>query len=391
MATTTHPRNDRKNGNVKGFGALVIASTLMPFIPGADIGTAVFGVVGVIFVVFSVTKYGLFLSDRRTLGAVAFLLMGLLSYFTLSANGYGFEEWSRGFVPFLFLLLFLFLGELDEGAKVYLSKALFVACLVWAARIIAEALVSAAQGSDVLTSRLTYHVTDAVMVFPFIAITYLMFGAENLSAKWRWPLLALFGYLLVWIGYRAGIVIAAIPVAFFLLDNFARKRAWPIAALIVLIATIYFSGIFESFGLLQRYDNLTYEGDGAKATEWAYAIDMFLQAPLTGMGLGWQVPGDIAYIGVDTSDIIIPNTVGYIHSAFAYMAMNLGVFGVFIYYMVVAPRIFSTNSSALHKYSSLALLLLLLFGLTQVSFRTIQTIILTVALVKINARTNFIN
>jgi hypothetical protein len=135
---------------------------------------------------------------------------------------------------------------------------------------------------------------------------------------------------------------------------------------------------------MDRFSNLSGESGGSKASEWRYAVDIFLQSPLFGKGLGWQVPGYLAYIGVDTTGIVLPSTVGYVHSAFAYMAMNMGLLGLVSYYGMISPRIIKINDDAYKKFSTIAMIVIILFCLTQVAFRTIQTIIIIVALIKIN-------
>lgn len=370
--------------DTRPFGILIIASSCMSYIPGGNIGTFIFGLYLVIFMCFSLVKGKVHISDGRSVLIVVFIIWSSLSFFTLSSNGYGFDEWSRGIVPFLFFALYLFIVKLGVESRRVLAKYLFYACVIWAIRIVGEAMILASQGSDVLTVRLTYRVNDAVLPYPFIAITYLLFCGGDMKPIIRWTLIFIFTYLLFWIGYRAGIVLATIPMMVFILDNFARRNVWPVGLLVVLLIALYSSGIFSSFGLLERFSGLGAETDGSKVAEWRYAIDHFLSSPLLGMGIGWQVPGDIAYIGVDTTGIIIPDRVGYVHSAFAYMAMNLGIVGIVLYYSIVRPTMIWPSDDALKKFSSISLLVLLLFCLTQASFRTIQTIIMVIALVKIN-------
>jgi hypothetical protein len=380
----TSPVNSQESGNVKGFGILIILSALMPYIPDADIGTGIFAVWFTIFIIYSIVKYGLFLKDTNTIFAILFLIFGLFSYFNLNSNGYGFDQWYRAFFPFTFFILFLFIGKLDKDQAIFLSKSIFIASLVWLSRILIEAMISASQGSGVLTNRLTFYVIDSVLIFPFVALTMLLLTNDYPKGKSKWFFIAIFIYMVVWIGYRAGIVIATIPILFYIFQNSLNKRYLSLALLLTLISVFYASGIASSLGLLDRFSNLSGESGGSKASEWRYAMDIFLQSPLFGKGLGWQVPGYLAYIGVDTTGIVLPSTVGYVHSAFAYMAMNMGLLGLVSYYGMISPRIIKINDDAYKKFSTIAMIVIILFCLTQVAFRTIQTIIIIVALIKIN-------
>jgi hypothetical protein len=384
ISNHTSPVNSQESGNVKGFGILIICSAFMPYIPDTDIGTGIFAIWLAIFLIYSILKYGVFLKDRNSISAILFLILGIISYFNLNSNGYGFEQWFRAFFPFTFFILFLFIGKLNRDQSIFLSNSIFIASLVWLARILIEAAISASQGSGVLTNRLTFYVIDSVLIFPFVALTMLLLTNDYPKGKSKWFFISIFIYMVVWIGYRAGIVIATIPILFYIFQNSLNKRYLSLALLLTLIFVFYASGIASSLGLLDRFSSLSGESAGSKASEWRYAMDIFLESPLFGKGLGWQVPGYLAYIGVDTTGIILPSTVGYVHSAFAYMAMNMGLLGLVSYYAMISPKIIKISDDSYKKFSTIAMVVIILFCLTQVAFRTIQTIIIIVALIKIN-------
>jgi len=70
----------------------------------------------------------------------------------------------------------------------------------------------------------------------------------------------------------------------------------------------------------------------------------------------------------------------------AYMAMNLGVLGIALYFYIVTPRIYRQDQDGIQLFASVALFILLTFCMTQASFRLIQTVLMMVALIKLNAR-----
>lgn len=378
-------RTETVRPGVKSFGYLLMASALMTYVPSLNVGTLIFVAAMLLFFLYQISTVRIRIATRRDLAAVLFVGYGCLSYATLSYNGYGFEEWSRAMVPFLFFLLLPMIPTLFQTERVWLSKALFLASMIWLIRILAEAAVLVSQGSNVLSVRLTYNVVDSVIPFPMIIVPYLLFVKTPMSSWLKWGLLAFVLYIYVWIGYRAGLVIIIFP---FLLFFALRMTAFNIVPLLIMLFGCYMligSGIFDQFSLTERFTNLSDESAGPRGLEWAYALEQFVSSPVIGRGMGWQVPTSITFYGLEFSDITSASQVGYVHSALAYMAMNLGLIGVAIYFYLTIPRVMGSDKDGVSLFSSVALLVLLSFCMTQASFRLIQTVLMMVALIRLNA------
>jgi hypothetical protein len=220
----------------------------------------------------------------------------------------------------------------------------------------------------------------------------LLFWDGAASPKYRWVLLLALLGLYVWIGYRGGLLLVGLMLALWCLLR--PVRLVPLAACLVLVI---FAGQFMSTsqdvdvslweGLAARFAMIEEETEGIWMLEWRYALDQWSESPLFGKGLGWQVPGDITFFGLDDVDIEKPDSVGYVHSFAAYFLMNLGVLGLLLYVASVAPMALTLRGLRMRWLASaaaVALLLLVVFFLTQASFRQIQTTLLVVALGKIH-------
>jgi len=362
-----------------------MASALMSYVPDAEPGTALFALVLGIYSLYVVLTARLTLADRRSKFGLAFVLFCGISLFTLVDNGYGLYEWFRAIIPFAFFLTLLYLPRLNADERRWLARTLFNACLIWLGKIIVQTILLVFEGSDVLSVRLTFRVIDSVLPFPLVAVPYLLFVDRSFSNLVRWSLLMLILYMYVWIGYRAGLVLIALVFLFYTFINLKRFGVIQIGLLSMMVAGLISMGAFSSFSLLDRFDSLSQERDSSRELEWVYAIEQFRSSPIIGKGLGWQVPADITFYGVEDTEGTQAASVGYVHSAIAYFAMNLGLIGLLLYLGTVMPSLAIRRGDDLMLFSSVALGLLLLYGSTQASFRLIQTVLMTVALIKINA------
>lgn len=379
-------RGDNVRGSVKSFGGLLMASGCMPYIPSFNVGTFVFALAMAAFIIYQLAKFPIRFSNGRDIAAALFVMYGFLSYLTLSYNGYGFPEWSRAMVPFIFFLCLPMLPPLTQPERLWLSKALFLAGMIWLARILGEAAILAFQGSNVLTVRLTYNVINSVIPFPMIIIPYLLFVKNQMRPWLRWGLLAIMVYVYVWIGYRAGLVIISFPIVLYFARRLKSFNILPILLLFLGGYLLIYSGLLEQLKLTERFADLADQSISSRDLEWQYAIDQFRASPIIGKGLGWQVPTSITFYGLEFSELTAVSQVGYVHSVLAYMAMNLGVLGIALYFYIVTPRIYRQDQDGIQLFASVALFILLTFCMTQASFRLIQTVLMMVALIKLNAR-----
>jgi hypothetical protein len=377
---------------VHSYGVLLCAGALMSFVPGANWGT----------VAFLVAYLGLLLPGnglwfgatpvlrRRSIAILTFVALCAASLTWLVANGGQIGHWGRSIIPFLFLLSWFHLPSLTQREAYALARWILVAAAVWGGRILLEAIWLAAGDSDVLSVRLTTRVTDSVLPYPLVALPLLLFCPRLVGPIMRRiGIVTLLG-LYIWIGYRGGLVIVALTLLIWLLTR--RHVGYTLVAIglcgpmltLAVVGHISSSGFIAD--LLERYSTLESETEGVRALEWLYAIDQWMTAPLLGRGLGWQVPAEVAFFGVDELPFEMPESVGYVHSFIAYFLMNLGILGVLSYLACVWPSLPSWRglvTGNITAAASMAVLMLLTFFLTQASFRQIQTIMVLMALIKL--------
>lgn len=375
---------ERTSKGVKAFGYLLIASSFMSYVPGANVGTGIFVVALACILLYQVGLVRPNVSDARTFAMLAFVLYALASVFTLMSNGWGVEQWLRGVTPFVFFVLAIFLPKLTNRDRQWLSAALFVAGLCWLIRILITAAFLQVTEGGVFSSRLTFNVADSVLPYPLVMVPYLLYGDTAFKAWQRWLLLAVLLYTYVWIGYRVGLVLMSVPFAIYFLERLRRFNLFSIALIVVGFFLFYRYGVFGSFGLTDRFADLNNDAQGSRQLEWAYALDSFWSSPIIGKGVGWQVPTSITFFGVEDTGGPVSAYVGYVHSSFAYMAMTLGVIGIALYFFAVLPRPYLRQLARGNWFAFLSLTLLVAFCLTQASYRTIQVVLLMIALIRLN-------
>jgi hypothetical protein len=241
-------------------------------------------------------------------------------------------------------------------------------------------------------NRLTFFVPDSVIVFPLIAIPLLLFSDLVRSRLLTALAISWFVILYVWIGYRGGLIIVlGCFLIRFILTDIAKKALITVLALAALASSASMSGFELVDQLAERYATLfDEESDGVRSAELAFAWESGASSPIFGKGLGWQVPFEVAFKGVDVAqlgDQAARASVGYIHSMPGYFFMNLGLVGLILALACYLPWRFSPSLLARRDVgaaAALACLCVFTFSLTQASFRNIQAIILTVALAKIS-------
>lgn len=383
-ANTGVTGSDQISKGVKAFGYLLIASSFMSYVPGTNVGTAIFvAALGCIFL-YQLTQVRPTIPDARTFAMLIFVLYASASVFTLMANGWGVEQWLRGITPFVFFILAIFLPKLTTRDRQWLSHALFAAGMCWLIRILLTAVFLQMTEGGIFSSRLTFNVADSVLPYPLVMVPYLLYAKTPFKAWQRWLLLLVLVYTYVWIGYRVGLVLMSLPFAIYFLERLRRFNLFSIALIVAGFFMFYRYGVFGSFGLTDRFADLNNDSLGSRQLEWAFALDSFRESPIIGKGLGWQVPTSITFFGVEDTGGTVAAYVGYVHSSFAYMAMTLGVIGIGLYFFSVLPRLYPRQLARGDWFAFLSLLLLVIFCLTQASYRTIHVVLLIIVLVRLN-------
>lgn len=385
--------------SVHRFGYVLCAGALMSYVPNLNFGTVVFLFS---YVVLLLLRTG-FLIDpvfelrRRGWVIVLFVFFSCLSIVWLILHGGELEHWVRAIVPFLFLVSWFHLPSLRRSECEALANWLLIATIVWVFKILVEAGFLVFSGSDVLQVRLTTRVVDSVLPYPLVAISLLVFWSGGMLSRFRWIALAFIVALYVWIGYRGGLLLVIALISFGVFVRMSFLKSVILVSTFVLLMSLLgvaLSGVDGMFNdLISRFASIQEESEGIRALEWKYALSQWLSSPVIGLGLGWQVPAEIAFFGVESLPFEMPDSVGYLHSVVAYFLMSLGVVGLLLYLAIIRPIVpkwTDFKQGSLFCASAIALFVLFFFFLTQASFRQIQTTMMLVCLVKINLSLRYV-
>ena len=192
-----------------------------------------------------------------------------------------------------------------------------------------------------------------------------------------------------------GVQTCALPIwsqilivgALFLFKSLADLKKLKVGnSLVISMAIIVFSTVLTSEysfleGLRSRFQGLSNEQESSRVLEWRYAISQLESSPLIGKGMGWQVPSEITFKGIEVPEgFTVPESVGYVHNFIAYFLMTLGILGLFFYAVVqLLPWMVGSKTS----WARIAITVLFVFCLVEATFRLVQFNILLLVLWRI--------
>lgn len=361
------------------------AVALMEFVPQLSGWTALFGLcVGGLAASWILRPQKPEGTPIFHLALVTFLMYATASAIWALVGGVKPGDWIQGIFPFLFLGLWLILGKSEHGEAERLTRAVLVASVLWLLKIIVLAGWAAVQGEPVWNTRLTLIVADAVLPFPLVVIPLLFFGPVPTSRSLSLGLSLLFLGIVLWTGYRSQILIVG---ALFIFKSLADLKKLKVGnTLVILMAIIVFSTVLTSEysfleGLRSRFQGLSNEQESSRVLEWRYAISQLESSLLIGKGMGWQVPSEITFKGIEVPEgFIVPESVGYVHNFIAYFLMTLGILGLVFYAVLqLLPWIVGSKTS----WARIAITVLFVFCLVEATFRLVQFNILLLVLWRI--------
>lgn len=284
----------------------------------------------------TVSAFGLFMF----MGAIACSLpIALL-------NDVSVRNWLlRGAGPLLFLTLYWLLPiETARDAR-FVVRALMFTFFVWAAKIVATLFLSEESS---LIMRWTAIANDLLLPFNLVALCILLLD-RSFSRTTRVLGILVFVTLTIGAGYRMHFLILAIFFSWYLMRSMARGRVVVPLLVIGCVAGVlaWFMSIEAGTALLDRFRELSAEGDSARVKEIKYAWERFLESPIFGKGLAFPIPLDVAYYGFEEYLAGVAEAYGhgydhvsYMHNIVMYLLMDLGVFGLIAYALFVLPAIF---------------------------------------------------
>ncbi|MDD4599653.1 MAG: O-antigen ligase family protein [Negativicutes bacterium] len=358
-------------------------AALLPFVPDeVNLLLIVFvGFVGITYLcgIVNIVYVNKYVINMQHIFLGCFFVSILISLFVTQINGVEISQWIRGVTPFLFLSIYFLLSPITSEVKAkFLLNAIHLSCIVWMIKILFTlGFIIFSPGQ---MTRLTLITPDLSLPYGMIGFACSLFNDDKRFSKIKIILCTIFLALVIGSGYRSALLIIIIPILYYI------KQLEP--------RTIVFGGIIFllfTFGLLisdslilnsdsglaymykKRFENIGDELSSRRYLEVEYALTNFVDSPLLGKGLGYPVPGFADHVG---------SQVAYIHNLWAYLLMDLGLFGFAGYLgFVVYPLIkamwirFRSKSppDAVYACSVMCIMEILIFCTVEATFRQIQT------------------
>ena len=340
----------------------------------------------VIFYLYFIVDFSFFFLNQRihfkskVYSILLFLFLSILTISLIWGIFYdvGISNWARGILPFIFLITWFFVQPNIDITRFY--KMFLLSSYIWVIKILIDLLSFLLSDSiaSILLLRLTFISSISVIPYNLVVIPILLFNNKIVSSKLRFFLLTLFSLLTIWEGYRIQLLIIVIIYLFYFLPKFIYFLFKPYTYLLLfaLISLSYFitqNNDFQIFSSnISRFNELKDETESGRVLELRYAISKFIESPLVGKGIGFQVPTEHITFGIDeklTEDF--PPTVGYVHNFPGYFLMDTGIVGFLFYVLVIFYLPFS-YASFIPNWVILTYILFFVFVLVEATFRLIH-------------------
>lgn len=362
---------------------MLFTTSIMPYIPQFDkpLAYPFFAALPVFFLAYVGTRQQSLLSSQHGMILLTFLGVCLFSVSSAMAESTRLSEWFRGVVPFLMLGTFLVMPRLDRpGDSAFVLNVFHMACILWAIRILGE-------GATVLPGlisgdigRLTYVVADTQAPYQLIGFTISLFSPTRFATRFRWPLVGGFAFVILACAYRSQFVLAGLLCLVYL----GTKKHFVLLGTVVLLG----GGVLLAAqaieipvvsSVLQRFEGSDEEETfGRRALEIQTAWDAWMQSPVMGRGLGYQL--STSDVAEERDEFEVADKVGYIHNVWMYMLMDLGLLGLATYVAFVLPAFwvsivrFGDNrfDAMLRFTAAITLTTLLIYTTKQAAFRLVH-------------------
>jgi hypothetical protein len=381
--------------------ATMLTAAVMPFVPDEiSVFSVCFTLSAIMLLIFGLVRrlqLGWQVADSSAAALVVFLLLAFASGGTRLDHNVTTAQWTRAVIPFLFLGAYLLLAPIRcETDARRLVNLLHLSAVVWAVKIL---IIVAPDIPAVVTGqieRLTYLTLDLTLPYGLVGLVLSIFNPDPRWRRHRRLLVVLFLGLIIGTGYRMQAFIAVMVVA----ANAVRFRRRALATLAVgaLAGLVLINGASDSEFVdryLARFRNLKTERESSRVSELRYAWTNFLEAPVVGKGLGFQIPTEVTAGGnfefIRTE--IRRESVGYMHNLVGYLLMDLGVTGTLAYLGMLAlaarTRWRERKAGGLSDLDFGLLVLvvaLLMFFCSSASFRLIQSNLLIAGLMAVLTR-----
>lgn len=287
--------------------------------------------------------------------------------------------YAKGVAPFLYLLVFFVVRALPFSFREYKRILNYLLVVGVAFAIVTFAIYAVTQ------ARVTW--AYAPLQFPFVVLgCNIAFVraliAESKRAVLGWAVLTIvlaFAALLTFTKALIIVLVLSLTLDAVLAARVAARRSglriltfgFAVATFALVVAAFASTEARTTFIDLvsARLNDIT--STESRYSEWESALTQFLESPVIGKGVGYQLEREV---GADTL------TTGYVHNQLAYASMTMGVTGIFAFALMVFSWLSATF--CFHNVSPLVasvliplhgcVLTLLAYGEMFATFRTIQ-------------------
>jgi hypothetical protein len=325
--------------------------------------------------------------QRAWVWLCAFYLSVALSLPIALSHGVPIGEWARAAVPFVFLTGYALFPALPAADCRFIVRCVLLATVCWLVKALALSLPQFLTGG---VDRLTYITPDFQLPFTIVALPLMLFWAAQKRPLQTAAAVVVLGLVIIGTGYRSQALLMGLLWVAYVLTRKRLLRLKLLAATAILFTAS--AGIFvsSSFGeaWLARYGGVEEELQSQRGVEALYGLTRFRQAPLFGNGLGFPVPLAVNQFGAKDAPVLESDHVTYIHNAWIYFAMDLGLAGLFAYAAFFASVLFASRRAAsdVNRAVAVCLVTLLAYFTVEAAFREVQMNFLLGALCAVLAK-----
>ena len=288
--------------------------------------------------------------------------------------GGSYSAWFRSGIFLILWYLFIFFLRFYNKIRLdFLISSFVFSSILW---IIVQLLATSTSIFLVILTgaRLTYFNANFILPYPLFAVLLsLLLLRSNI---YKLILLVFLIIVIIAAGYKAHILLFAIALAYYILKEVRLKKLLMLVFLIPI--ALYFAStldILTNF-ILDKLNTIGNDSDEFRIREWESAIDIFLNHPLFGAGLGKEFYTGIMEEGESSRP--------FIHNSILYLLSTLGIFNSLIIFIFFLKLFLLKGSNSV----KLILIIMLASTLSAASYKlihfNIMLMILSVILLKYN-------
>lgn len=316
-----------------------------------------------------------------------YLVLCLLSFLVASLEGTSLPDYLKGLGPNLILLGFVGMLVAFRSERIqpsWLIMLIILCAVITGVRVVTEAALVLVRGLDLSgLTRLSQLSIDALSpIFVLGALSGI--ALLHYQKKHRGLIIAAVVFLSsisLFSGSRAHVLTYVVGLFLFsFLEKKLSKRMFLLVACLALFMVIIIQVVgINPFSILAERIG---DDESGRINEYFYAFSKFIESPVWGVGLGYQVPTEAVY-GTTSSQFLaayamLTPTVGYLHNYFMFLLMDMGITGLLAYLSILAFALCTLwrSKGLIRSWGITSLVVIHLFGMTEPSLRHIPSLLI---------------